>query len=90
MCGSRFESYLAQFHSRCGDAFAVRPLSPWLINKLAGGPPNFRVSDEALGPYSVGTASSAAGAFKLLRVVWRPLSSFQSVAPSRTRLLRVM
>ena len=37
MCGCRFESYLAQFHSCCGDALVVRPLIPWLIDNLAGG-----------------------------------------------------
>ena len=40
-CGCRFEPDLAQFHSRCGDARVVRPLMPWLINKLAGGTPIF-------------------------------------------------
>ena len=30
----RFESYLAQYYSRCGDALVVRPVTPWLINKL--------------------------------------------------------
>ena len=37
----RFESYLAQCYSRYGDALVVRPLTPWLINKLPGGSPIF-------------------------------------------------
>ena len=40
MCSCWFESYLVQCHSRCGDALVVRPLTPWLVNELAGGPPN--------------------------------------------------
>ena len=34
-------AYLAPFHSRCGEALVVRPITPWLTNRLAGGPPNF-------------------------------------------------
>ena len=41
VCGCRFESYLAHFHSRCGDALVGRPSTPWMINKLAGGPQTF-------------------------------------------------
>ena len=37
MCSCLFESYLMQCHSRCGDALVVRPLTPWLIKKLAEG-----------------------------------------------------
>ena len=32
-----FESYLEQCYSCCGDALVVRPSTPWLSNKLAGG-----------------------------------------------------
>ena len=38
VCSCRLESYFAQYHSRCGDALVVRPLTPWLISKLAGRP----------------------------------------------------
>ena len=39
MCSCLFGSYLAQFHSCCGDALVVRPLTPWLINKNCLGDP---------------------------------------------------
>ena len=37
VCSCQFESNLAQCHWRCGDALMVRPLTPWLINQMAGG-----------------------------------------------------
>ena len=43
VCSCRFEPYLAQYHSRCGDTLVGRPLTPWLINKLARGPPKVKV-----------------------------------------------
>ena len=45
VCGCQFESYLAQFHSRSGDALLGAALNTWLINKLAGGPSNLNNSE---------------------------------------------
>ena len=61
VCGSLFESYIAVFHSRCGDALVVRqrPLPTWLIYKSAGGPPIvFVMSVREAGPDASATRSA--------------------------------
>ena len=52
VCGCLFESYIAQFRSRCGDAHVVRLdahvvrlLTPWLIINLAGDPNKAPIPD---------------------------------------------